>query len=70
MRKLAERFLVGVICLVLLAGALSIVAETNAFAKGKPQPPPNPCAPTITLPVGRVCTLVAGGSDCVYECPL
>jgi|MudIll2142460700_1097286.scaffolds.fasta_scaffold922983_1 hypothetical protein len=69
MRKLAERFLVGVICLVLLAGALSIVAGANAYAKGKPQPPPSPCAPTITLPDGTVCTLVAWGSDCVYECP-
>ena len=52
---------------ILFAGALLAIAP--AYAK-KPPKPCTTCAPTITLPDGRVCTLSACGSDCVYTCPL
>ncbi len=54
--------------LVLLAGAIAGVLSTSAYSK-PPKPKCPNCAPTITLPDGRVCTLEACGSDCVYTCP-
>jgi len=58
------------ILLTLTAVALAATLLTIAPAYAKRPPKCDTCAPTITLPDGRVCTLSACGSDCVYTCPL
>jgi hypothetical protein len=61
MRKLVA--LVMVFALVL--GVAALVAPTDTLAKGKPTPPPCPCAPTV-----GPCTLTSCSAfDCVYTCP-
>jgi hypothetical protein len=52
-----------------LFSAVIALTTSAALAAKKPKPCPT-CAPTITLPDGRVCTLDACGFDCVYTCPL
>ena len=52
------------------AFAVASLASAPALAGKKPPKPCPNCAPTITLPDGRVCTLSACGFDCVYTCPL
>ena len=64
MKKLVSVVLIAIIAL----GVAALVVPTDAWAK-RPPAPCTTCAPTITLGDGRVCTLVACGSDCVYQCP-
>lgn len=67
-RRRAKGILV-IFAVAAAAFAVATLSSSNAFAGHKPPRCPN-CAPTITLPDGRVCTLSACGSDCVYTCPL
>jgi hypothetical protein len=49
----------------LVLGVAALVAPTDTLAKGKPTPPPCPCAPTV-----GPCTLTSCSAfDCVYTCP-
>ena len=65
--KERARISIGLLFLSMLAGLFALLA-TDAYARKPPKC--TTCSQTITLPDGRVCTLVACGSDCVYQCPL
>ena len=70
MRHVAFRIGLATFALAVTAFALSALSSTSAEAGRKPPKPCPTCAPTLTLPDGRVCTLEACGFDCVYSCPL
>ena len=69
MRRIAARFAVATFAVAALAAGIAALSATDAYASRKPPKPCPNCAPTITLPDGRVCTLDACGFDCVYTCP-
>lgn len=69
MKKLVSRLAVVAAALLMLAGIFVAFVPTDTLAGGKKPPKCTNCPPTITLPDGRVCTLTACGSDCVYQCP-
>lgn len=59
------RKLVAVVMVIaFVVGVVALVVPTDILAKGKPTPPPCPCAPTV-----GPCVLESCGSDCVYVCP-
>ena len=69
MSNLVKRIVLVALTAVVGVGLAAVVASSDAWA-GKKPPKPCSCPQTITLPDGRVCTLAACGSDCVYTCPL
>lgn len=68
MKRWLGRLALAAAVAALFAAFLVVFAPVDAFA-GKKPPKCTNCPQTITLPDGRVCTLSACGSDCVYTCP-
>jgi hypothetical protein len=62
-----RRLVLGLVAAAIVLGAASLLAPPTS-AKG-PKPPSCPNCPSTIVVGGRVCTLSACGSDCVYTCP-
>lgn len=69
MKRSTFRIVLAAFTLTVAATAVAALFSTPVQAGKKPPKPCPTCAPTITLPDGRVCTLEACGFDCVYTCP-